>query len=285
MEEEASNYSLDRQANLFVRKTQGLVNRYHWAKRSLSWSYHLAVTKRITVDYARIASGSVPVLISNFNRLDSLKRQVDWLLNLDGHISLIIIDNASTYPPLLEFYRSLEFPNVQVVDLGFNSCGKGAVHIAKLLAEFPKFIVTDPDLLPYSTTPVDVIPYLARLLDRYPEYNHIGLSLEINDLPEHCAQRERIRQHEFQYWHPQARVLNDEVTVAPVDTTFAMYRATSNVQAYEPALRTCRPYTLKHVDWYLDASNLSEEYRYYLRTCTPYATWATDLKKSLARKR
>ena len=285
MREEASNYSLDRQSTWFLKKAQGLVNRYHWAKRSLTWSYHLAVRKRIALDYTRIAPESVPVLISNFNRLDTLRRQVEWLLTLDGHISVIILDNASTYPPLLEFYRALEYPNVQVVDLGVNSCGKGVVHIAKQLTGFPKFIITDPDLLPYPTTPGDVVPHLGRLLDRYPEYNHIGLSLEINDLPDHCAQRERIQRHESQYWHPQARLLNDEVTVAPVDTTFAMYRATSNVQAYEPALRTCRPYTLRHVDWYLDPSNLSEEYRYYLRVCTPYATWATDLKKSLAQGR
>ncbi len=263
-------------------KLRGLAARYRWARAGLSWACHLALTGAITLDAGKLTPGSVPVLINNFNRLETLRTQVEWLLALEGDVSVVIIDNASTYPPLLDFYRSLAHPAVQVVRLGFNSCSKGAAHVAARLRGFPRFVVTDPDLVPYPTTPRDVIAHLADLLARYPDYNHVGLSLEIDDLPVHVFRRDRIVQHESQYWSPQAVRLNDEVYVAPVDTTFAMYRDTSRVQAFAPALRTCRPYTLKHVDWYVDPSDLSEEYRYYLRVCTPYATWATDLKRSLA---
>lgn len=284
MGDEGSNYFLDAKPSWFAAKAQGLLDRYHWAKQSLAWSYHLARSKPIVVDFGKIAVGSVPVLINNFNRLETLRAQLEWLLALEGTISVVIIDNASTYPPLLDFYRSIAFPNVQVVYLGFNSCGKGAAHVAGKLAGFPRFIVTDPDLLPYPTTPRDVVPHLARLLDRYPDYSHVGLSLEIDDLPDHCLEKAKIQRHEAQYWYPQARQLNNEVYVAPVDTTFAMYRDTSNVAAYAPALRTCRPYTLKHVDWYRDPADLPDEYLYYLRSCTPYATFATVVKNRLAQR-
>ena len=192
------------------------------------------------------------------------------------------MDNASTYPPLLEFYRSLDLANVQVLYLGLNSCGRATKHVAARLAGFPRFIVTDPDLLPYPNTPRDVVPHLADMLERHPEYNHVGLSFEIDDLPDECPLKAAIVRHESQFWPPQVEQLNDEVYVAPVDTTFAMYRSTSDVNAYAPALRTCRPYTLKHVDWYRSLSDLSEEYLYYLRTSKPYATWAADLRKRVA---
>jgi hypothetical protein len=261
-----------------------LAGRYRWARGWVAWWCNLALRPPPALDFGKIVPGSVPVLINNFNRLDTLRGQLSWLLTLEGSISIIIIDNASTYPPLLEFYRALDRSNVQVVHLGFNSCDKGAAYVAGQLTGCPRFIVTDPDLLPYPTTPEDIVPHLESLLARYPDYNHVGLSLEIEDLPDHCFRRERILQHERQYWPPQSVPLNDEVYVAPVDTTFAMYRATSNVRAHGPALRTCRPYTLRHVDWYLDPANLSDEYRYYLSVATRYATWAMDLKASLARK-
>jgi hypothetical protein len=282
MDEQHSDYSLDRPSSRLSRKAQGLVNRYHQARRSLAWSLHLAVRRPISLDFDRIVPGSIPVLVNNFNRLEALRTQLDWLLGLEGDLSIIIMDNASTYPPLIGFYRSLDIPNVQVLHLDFNSCGLAAKEVAARLPDSPRFVVTDPDLQPYPTTPRNAVLHLSDLLDRYPGYNHVGLSLEVNDLPDHSPLKASIVQHESRFWPPQAERLSDKVCVAPVDTTFAMYRSTSDVDANAPALRTCRPYTLKHVDWYRNPEDLSDEYLYYLKTSKPYATWAAELKRHIA---
>jgi hypothetical protein len=280
MDEQASDYSLDPPKLSWPRrKAQGLVNRFHWARRGVGWAIHRKLHP-ISIDFDRVVPGSMPILINNFNRLEVLREQLDWILKLDGELSIVIMDNASTYPPLLDFYASIDFPNAQVLHLGYNSCGNAARDVAAALVGFPYFVLTDPDVLPYATTPRDVIPHLRDLLERHPEFNHVGLSLEIDDLPERSPMTQRVLSHESPYWD---EPLDDEVYVAPVDTTFAMYRAGSDVRAYWPALRTCRPYTLKHVDWYRDPSETSEEYEYYLRSCRPYATWATDLVRSRGR--
>ncbi|MBL0314851.1 MAG: hypothetical protein IPP69_03390 [Flavobacteriales bacterium] len=48
----------------------------------------------------------IPVVINNRNRLTYPLMLIDWLEKA-GMKKIIIIDNASTYPPLLEYYSAL----------------------------------------------------------------------------------------------------------------------------------------------------------------------------------
>ena len=201
---------------------------------------------------------------------------------MEDKVSIIIVDNNSDYQPLLEYYKSLKYQNVQVAYLGINSCLNGVGYLLGKLKKTDKYIVTDSDLLPYAETPLNIISHLKKLLDKYPAYNHIGPSLEINDIPQSNILRERIVQHESQYWPPLAKKINEEVLIAPIDSTFAMYRITSNFFLRYPALRTDRPYTLKHLDWYLNKENPTDEMTYYIKTCKPVATWATEAKRNHA---
>jgi len=51
-----------------------------------------------------------PVYITNFNNLERGFRQLlDWLINA-GMANITIIDNASTYEPLLVYYADLDWP-------------------------------------------------------------------------------------------------------------------------------------------------------------------------------
>lgn len=279
MAEEIINYSGNKTANWLKNKKKGLTNRYHKYKRYFLWALHTRLNN-IDLNYSKIAKDSIPILINNFNRLDLLKQQIAWLLTVQEKISIIIVDNRSTYPPLLEYYNQLDYPNVQVVYLHFNSWRKGVEYLGqKKLKQFSRYIVTDPDLLPYENTPDDFISHLSAMLDKYPAYNHVGASLEINDLPDYNPLKATIFKHESQFWTPKTQLLNEEVYIAPVDTTFAMYRNTSKVIPIEPALRTARPYTLKHVDWYRNPAIASAEYDYYFNSCKSFASWTEELKR------
>ncbi len=279
MAEEVIDYSGKKQSNWFQNKWRGLTNRYHKYKRFFLWSIHTMINT-IEPDYTKLPKDSIPVLINNFNRIDLLEKQIDWLLSLDDKVSIIIVDNLSTYPPLLDYYKNINHPLVQVVYLNFNSWRKGAEYLGeKKLTEFKKYIITDSDLLPFSDTPKDLVSHISNLMDKYPNYNHIGTSLEINDLPDKSPMKSKVVHFESDYWAPKAEVLNDEVYIAKIDSTFAMYRRNSKVLITHPALRTCRPYTLKHIDWYLAPEDFTAEYIYYLKSCKSFATWATQLKK------
>ena len=285
MSEEIINYSRRENQNWFHNKWKGLNNHFYRFKRKCLWEVHRRIHK-IEIDYSKIPIGSMPVLINNFNRLNLLKKQVEWLLQLDDPVAIIIVDNNSTFPPLLEYYKYLEDPRIQVVKLDFNSWRIGVEYLGKRkLVGFDKFVITDVDLIPFSNTPKDLISHLSNLLDRYPTFNHVGPSLEIKDLPNHNPMKELVQKFEEKFWPPFAKSLEGNVFISPIDTTFAMYRSSSAILDLHGALRTDRPYTLKHVDWYKDPKNYSLEYQYYLASCQSCATWAQQFKKEKKQKR
>ena len=224
----------------------------------------------------RLRPSAVPVVINNFNRLESLRRLIEWLQGLEGNVSIIILDNASSYPPLLEYYDALASQDgVQVIRLGYNSGLEGLADIQKELDQFDRYIVTDPDLVPYDSTPSDILSQMSAVLDRIPDIQAIGVSLEIDDIPAHYPLREKVLAWESRYWPPTAKHIEAHIFEAWVDTTFAMYRRGADIMRITPSARMDRPYTLKHVDWYLDPEALNDEQMHYQSVCQPIASWTT----------
>ncbi len=245
----------------------------------MRWSNLLSLHRMI--DPGKVREGSIPVIINNFNRLGSLRREVEWVLDLDGGTSVIILDNNSTYPPLMDYYRSLRTHQfIQVVFLGYNSGLEGLEDMACELRQYPFFVITDPDLIPYEDTPADILLRMKEVLDQHPEYNHVGASIEIEDIPDQYPLRQQVQNWEARYWPPEAPVIGDGLFEAWVDSTFGMYRGTSGVRQIDHALRMDRPYRMKHVDWYMDPDDYSEEQEYYLSTCTRVASWNDHLIRS-----
>jgi len=245
------------------------------------WSLTNLRTLHRMIDMRRLPAHSIPVIINNFNRVDSLRRLVDWILTLDGHPAIIILDNASSYPPLKAYYRSLRnLPHVQIVRLGFNARLYAIEDAVRELAAFRRYVVTDPDLVPYPHTPRDILTHMDAMLDRYPQFSHVGASLEIRDIPASYPLRDQVIAWESRYWPPAATPVGLDGFEAWVDTTFGMYRHGADVTQIAPAMRLARPYTLQHVDWYFDPANPSDEQRFYQRVSLPVASWTHKLRLS-----
>lgn len=255
-------------------------SRFYW----LQWKWHLARGQGPILDHYKLAKGTTPVVINNFNRLKPLVKLIKWLEQLDQGVSIVIIDNLSTYPPLLSWYDQLSSPHIQVMYLGFNSGLWGIDYVVNQLPSDRHYIVTDADLIPYPDTPSDILHQMMLLLDQDEQINHVGVSIEINDIPASSPLCESVQHWEAQFWRkPYASKKQRQAPAfhAPVDTTFAMYRPTSKVNSVFKSLRMGRPYTLKHVDWYEHPEHLSDEYEYYLQHCRPIATWAQAWREVL----
>ncbi|MDA0577956.1 MAG: hypothetical protein O3B24_07650 [Verrucomicrobia bacterium] len=248
------------------------------AHRRPFWSWENITTLHRLIDMRRVSPTAIPVVINNFNRLDSLRTLVDWVQSLEGEKAIVILDNASTFPPLRNYYRTLHAPNLQVVRLGYNSELEGIADVGRELRRFRRYVVTDPDLVPCPDTPRDILKRMNMLLDRYPQFTHVGASIEIRDIPATYPLREQVLAWESQYWPPRVTCVGDDGYDAWVDTTFGMYRGDSDVTKVYPAMRMPRPYTLKHVDWYLDPAQLTPEQRFYQRQARPVASWTQRLR-------
>src|SRR5258707_11703988 len=95
---------------------------------------------------------SIPVFVNCRDRVTDLKLLVAWL-EAAGMETIRLLDNDSSYPPLLEFYKT---QGERVVYLGQN-LGHHALFKTGLAPSTP-FILSDPDLVPLG--PPEGIEYL-----------------------------------------------------------------------------------------------------------------------------
>ncbi|MBR4383106.1 MAG: tetratricopeptide repeat protein, partial [Selenomonadaceae bacterium] len=109
----------------------------------------------------------VPIFINARDRFGIMKRMIDWLLDA-GYRKLIILDNRSTYPPLLEYYSALESDSrFKVIRLEKNF-GYKAIWLSGILERLKistPYVYTDPDLLPVENCPKDFIKRFMEILD------------------------------------------------------------------------------------------------------------------------
>lgn len=200
---------------------------------------------------------STPIFIISFNRLGYLRELVRWLEQA-GYTNLQIIDNASSYPPLVAYLEQSPH-TVHRMDKNYGhlvlwESGQFDATITK-----QPFVLTDCDVVPDENCPPEVVQYLAHALKRYKHVSKVGLSLRIDDLPDHYELKQKVVEWETQFWRH--RLGDTPFFEAAIDTTFAYYRP--NVPPSSPkwwrALRTDVPYSARHLPWYVDSTQPATE--------------------------
>ena len=222
----------------------------------------------------------IPVFIVNRNRLDALRRLVGWLLAA-GTRRVVIMDNASDYPPLLAWYEQLP-EGAKLMRLEQNHgpyvLWQQGVH---QVLDTP-YVLTDSDVVPDAACPRDLIGRLLEVLQRHPDAKKVGPGLRIDNLPDSYAEADTVRKWESQFWeHPVA----PGVFAAPIDTTFALYPARGEFSNEACNLRLGAPYLTEHTPWYVDEAALSAEERHYREhTSATYSNWSVAKKDSWVKK-
>ena|ERR1044072_3227377 len=190
----------------------------------------------------------IPIILNNFNRLTTTKKLADDLTKL-GYTNIHILDNDSTYPPLLEWYNNCPY---QVTLLGKNY-GQLAVYNSDYINKFEGWVVySDSDIELNENCPQG---FIETMIQGAEKYNRIkaGLALRLDDLP-----RTRygiwVKQHEQRFW---SKEIEPNIYDAEVDTTFSIIKV-GQCFTYQ-ALRFAGDLTARHIPWYLDYENLSPE--------------------------
>ena len=186
-----------------------------------------------------------PVFIVVRDRLRDLRRLIEWLERA-GHTRITLLDNCSTYPPLVDYLSRTPHG---VIELECNH-GSRALWDAGLVPDEP-FVVTDPDIVPIEECPQDAVAHLHRLLAEHPGYLKAGLGLYLDDVefPSKGWERELVAP---------GRQIAPGVFDSLVDTTFALYRGGAPF-VYE-AIRTGWPYQARHGSWYVAAPDAEDAY-------------------------
>lgn len=211
----------------------------------------------------------IPIIINNFNRLSMLQRLIKSL-RTRGYNKIVILDNCSSYQPLLEWYKTCEIEIVHLPkNYGFRALWKHKPSRNRFCNDY--YIYTDPDMELDENCPNDLIERMFDILkNKRQRAFKIGPSLRIDNLPLHYCHREQVISFESKYYTKTEKIDDLLLYRAPIDTTFALYRPriglsrSSSLESY----RMASPYSILHLPWYQDSMNLDEEELYYKNACT-----------------
>jgi hypothetical protein len=204
---------------------------------------------------------STPIFLISFNRLEALLQVIAWLERA-GYSNIHIIDNASTYPPLVAYLETSPH-HVHRMPKNYGHLVLWDSGRFDDIINRQNFVLSDCDILPDSDCPANVVEQLAAVLSRYANFTKVGLSLRIDDLPDHYSLKAKVLEWEAPFWqHP---LEGGTLYEAALDTTFAYYRPgiRPKDQRWWRSIRTAAPLTARHLPWYANTSQLSQEDIYY----------------------
>lgn len=171
------------------------------------------------------------------------------MFTTDGH-EVTMIDCASTYPPLLDWYNTIEKgTDIKLVRLPNLGCR--AAWIGKVVTHLREpYVASDPDY-DLSMIPKDWPEVLMEGLHRYPEHVKFGLSWDESQVPQEnpawtLDEFDKYPQGLPRMWQ---RPLPGGWQDHPTDTSFALYRH-SDMSGIN-GIRKDRPYTGVHMPWHI----------------------------------
>jgi len=227
---------------------------------------------------------NTPIVILNRDRLNSTKSLVESLIQR-GYVNIVILDNGSTYDPLLDWYSYQNTCKVffnKEVDHNHQ-----ALHNLLLIKnEFftnllrdSWYVLTDSDLALHSSVPSNFINDLINMCIKYDK-DKVGLGIHVDDIhrdlfsnDEYWELMSFMKDYENQftrnggpYGVVEIKDQNNPCVLydAPIDTTFAVCKQNSAPIASRNCLRTGYPYLSKHMPFYYDISSIPEDELYYL---------------------
>jgi len=234
----------------------------------------------------------VPVFVNSFEQPTYLRNMLDWL-HENGFGRVIVFDQASTYPPLLEYYASETFrERALLFRLAENVGPRAALDaLPQWVRENGFHIFTDPDLeMPASPAP----DFLSRMMSLARTYNarKVGVALDISD-PSAFHDRKvkfsrnhpegRVEEWEGQFWQ---KALEPDVYEAAVDTTFHLHNPEATLSAGQ-AFRKWRGkrhvyrqirvagagFLARHLPWYRNDGCPADEKAHYLSKAAAWSNW------------
>jgi hypothetical protein len=229
---------------------------------------------------------NIPIVILNKDRLEPIKMLVKSLKQR-SYNNIVVIDNRSTYQPLLNWYKE-ENIDVFYNDIPETLFDTGTFYRLAFEIRHPKFVnlvnthyvYTDSDVVPIDDAPEDFIEHMINVRNKY-NVHKVGLSLKIDDLPD-CNYSKIITKLEGDFWINRLQDSEYELYSAGIDTAFAVYAPHSKPLISFDSIRMGYPHMAKHMPWYYDVDNLPEDEYYYVKNLDPrMASYSRMVKEKI----
>lgn len=201
----------------------------------------------------------IPVVINNKNLLSWPRAMVEKIKTYKGVGEIIIADNGSSYPPLLEWYDTKPCKVIHLENLGHHAPWNSGI-ISNLDAEY--YVVTDPDL-DLSNTPDDTLLFLKDKLMKQSHLGKIGLGLDWEGVGKKSPLHHWLHvRYEKPRWEA-SEIVDDVYVNVKVDTTFAIY---NKHHAFIGGGSVSHPYVARHLPWEFskEEAHNNTEFTYYM---------------------
>lgn len=232
---------------------------------------------RLKVALQTIPDGEVPILIPVFNLCTYANNMVHQLTSR-GITGFIICDNASTYPPMMEYLDALS-KTQRVVRFTENLGPRifaESIDFLNILPEY--FVITDPDLILNEQLPTDFIHKMKDVVNAY-NVAKTGFALDISDKSDKFFNKDQVHSWESKYWLNKVSSLPncipDTMYIAPIDTTFCLFKKSKYIDELRSngrgiistsSLRIAGRFTCEHTGWWLKQPVPHYEMEYYKKT-------------------
>jgi len=226
---------------------------------------------------------TIPLVINVFNQHHYLQRMVTQFSE-NGFRNIVILDNNSSYPPLLAYYQELAAQRTANVIYYNANRGPHYFFLHDLhthLFESTPFLYSDPDLAWTELSP-SFLSTLFELSHRHKIFK-VGCALTLPTdetlKPEFPLfnfnnRTYTVPQWEAQFWQ---NPLEPNVYSAPIDTTMHLFNPAYFVQgnALITGARVAGPgMEAIHLPWFRSDTCPDEERAFY-RSLTKHSSWQT----------
>lgn len=210
-------------------------------------------------------------ILNNRNLYTWPKEMFQSISNFSGIDEIIIIDNDSSYEPLLDWYSENPCKIIKEKNIGhtaiWNSSIIDKIHVP--------YVYSDSDL-GITNLPTNIIEILHDKLNNHKYLNKIGLGLQRDYISKECIYFEQLNTVEEDRYN-KSRFIDDVYIDVHIDTTFAMY----NQKHYFIGGGTYANHFIKHYPWEFTYDSLlkNEEFMYYLNNANESCSFKQILKK------
>ena len=280
--EEIFNFAFINKIRIFIKFSIDNIKNYHYLFHYFNYNEKLLEKKTWMLfepkvnNELQIIKKNMPIIIIGFNQYTYISKMVKQLENYTKDI--IIIDNGSTFKPLLKYYDEEYKYTLLKMDSNHGHKVYEDKFVKYLVGDL--FIITDPDLEFNKNLPKNYISELIKISNEY-KAGRVGFALLI-DAPDIRTELSYaslpIKEWEGRFWknkinHPYLELYN-----APIDTTFCLLNTIHN--KFGLTIRIAGNYTCKHLPWhhYFYKDLLKEEYDYYLLNNKSTNFWKDDNK-------
>lgn len=210
---------------------------------------------------------NIPVIINNRNLFTWPKAMVERIKQYQGVGEIIIVDNDSSYPPLLEWYATQPC-RIEKLNTNVGVAAPWISGVVNSLNGFP-YVITDPDL-GLEDTPDDTLLYLLDRLNSL-QIDKVGLGLDWQRVESKSPYYGHMHSYEKTRWN-KSKVVGGVYMDVQVDTTFSLNR---HPVYFVGGSSTTFPYVARHYPWEfsIEEARNHEEFMYYMNSATDASSY------------